>query len=112
MVWILLSPVPYEASGEVWVEELRRTEPEQKMGAFGQLPPELHKVIVNALAQSNNLEQVIEAIKVAGILSGVRYDNLKDFTALMDILAKKFPDMSRQEIAAKFDTEIARSIES
>ncbi len=74
-----------------------------KMGAFGDLPEDVHKVIVQSLATSNNLEQTIEAIKVAGALQGVRYDNLKDFTKLVHILAKKF-SVPTEKVATVFKT--------
>ncbi len=77
-----------------------------KMGAFGDLPEDVHKVIVQALATSNNLEQTIEAIKVASVLRGVRYDNLKDFTKLVHILADKF-NTTTAKIAKEFKTPIA-----
>ncbi len=40
--------------------QLYGMEPEQKMGAFGKLPQELHKEVANALAKSKDLEQAIE----------------------------------------------------
>ncbi len=87
--------------------QLYGMEETQKMGTFGSLPEDIHKVIVQSLATSNNLEQTIEAIKVAGILQGVRYDNLKDFTKLVHILANKF-NVPTEKIAKKFNTPIAQ----
>ena len=89
--------------------QLYGMEPEQKMGAFGELPDELHKEIVNALVESKDLGQVIAAVKVASVLQGVQYNTLEDFTALINILAKKFPDISRKEIAEKFQKNLKYS---
>ncbi len=66
-----------------------------------------NKIISMALPSSDNLDETIKAIKV-GVLRGVRYDNLKTFTALMDVLAKKFPNILRKKIAEKFNTPIAK----
>ena len=81
--------------------------PHPELGAFGQLPEELHKEIVKTLATSNNLEATIGAIKVAGTLQGVRYDNLKDFTRLVNVLADTF-GVSTVEVAKKFNTPTAK----
>ncbi len=78
------------------------------MGDFGDLLPELHGEIVRALAKSKDLGQTIEAIKVAGTLRGLRYDNFKDFTRLVGVLAEKFLDLTREEIAKNFNTPIAK----
>jgi hypothetical protein len=71
--------------------------------------PELQKeIIAAALATTKNLDEAIHMIEKLSILRGIRYDNLKNFTALMNILAKKFPDITRQEIAQKFTLPIAK----
>ncbi len=55
------------------------------------LPQDVRDEIIKmALPSSDNLDETIKAIK-ASVLRGVRYDNLKTFTALMNVLAKKFP---------------------
>lgn len=76
---------------------------------YQDLLPELQqKIIDTALATAKNPDEAIQMIEKLSILHGVRYDNLKNFTALMSILAKKFPDITRQEIAQKFTLPIAQ----
>jgi len=102
-------------AGQLYGMELKRG----NLGAFEQLPEDVHKVIIKALATSNDLEQTIEAIKVASALQGVRYDNLKDFTKLVHILADKFyrptifhglmgPAKSTERVAEMFVTPVAK----
>jgi len=91
------------------VAEAMAGRPEKgNLGDFEQLPEEVHGVIVKALATSNDLEQTIEAIKVASALQGVQYDNLKDFTTLVHILADKF-DIPTAEVAQQFGTPMANT---
>ncbi len=76
---------------------------------IGGLPVDVHnEMIKTALATSDNLEETIKVIQFASALRGIKYDNLKKLTALMDILAKKFPDISRKEFAEKLNTPIAK----
>ncbi len=82
------------ATGQMYGMEPQRG----SLGAFEQLPEELRQEIVKALAKSNDLEQVIGAIKVASIFQGVPYGNLQSATGLVRALTKKFPDKSREEI--------------
>lgn len=71
--------------------------------------PELQKEIITAaLATAKNIDEAIHMIEKLSILGGVRYDNLKNFTTLINIVAKKFPDITRQEIAQKFTLPIAQ----
>jgi len=73
------------------------------------LPKDVHNEIIKmALATSDNLDEAIKAIKVASALRGIKYDNLKKFTALVGVLAQKFPDLSREEIAQNFNTPLAK----
>jgi len=109
------SPVPYEASSEVRVDELRRTGPlypeRGTMGALEELPQDVHNEIIRmAIASSNTLEEAIQAIKVASVLRGVRYnyDNLKDLTHIVDILSNIFPDMPKLIIATKINRQLAK----
>lgn len=79
----------------------------EKMGTFGELPEELHQEIVRALLNSKDLDQVIDAIKVASVLRGVRYDDLADFTKLVHALADKF-NKPTIFVARKFNTPTAK----
>lgn len=104
---------------------------------ISQLSRDLHQKIINtALTTSNTVDEAIKAINGASALYGLKYDTstatdllmkrlpdnideaintvkhlqgttLKDFTALVSILAKKFPDEPRSLIATKFNTPIA-----
>lgn len=90
----------------------------EKMGAFGELPKDIHHEIVKkAIESSKNLEDVIQAINVACAIHGACYDNLKDFTKLVHILADKFDKytifgvikfLSTEIIAEEFGTQIAK----
>jgi hypothetical protein len=78
------------------------------------LPIELKRdIIISALAANGDIDQAVDTIENTSMLYGVQFDklfnNLKDFTALMNVLAKKFPTISRREIAKKFTTPIART---
>jgi len=82
-------------------------EPESGIG-ISDLPQDIHNEIINmALASSNTLEETIKAINVANTLRGARYDNLKDFTKLVHILAKEFGFLPSR-VAEKFKTSTAR----
>lgn len=87
--------------------ELRRSGKDMRtLGDFDELPEDIHQVIVKTLATSNNLEQTIEAINIATVLRGVKYDNLECFTKLVHVLADKFND-GTGEIAKKIKTPIS-----
>jgi len=82
-------------------------EPQEPMGAFAQLPKELHQEIIRkAIESSDTLEEFVKAVNVACALQGVCYDNLKDFTKLMHMLADKF-DTTTHEVAGNFHTSLA-----
>jgi len=94
------------------MEQPREKSPFLEAQNIGDLPKELKQEIINtALASSDNIDEAIKTIKALSALHRVRYDklfnNLKNFTALMDILAEKFPKESRMSIAQEFDTQIA-----
>ncbi len=70
------------------------------------LPEDIRNHIIKmALPSSDTLAEAIQAIK-AGVLRGVRYDNLKDFTKLVHTLSKQF-NMAPFDIAQAFDTQTA-----
>ncbi len=70
---------------------MEQEQPKKDLGAFEQLPEDVHNVIINmAFATSNTLHQTIETIKAMSALRRAQYDNLKDFTKLVHILADKF----------------------
>lgn len=72
------------------------------------LPQDIHNQIVKkAIELSNTIENAIEAVKVACTLQGACYNNLKEFTILIDILEEKFPALSHRQIATKFNTSIS-----
>lgn len=71
--------------------------------------PELQKEIIAAtLAISNTPDEAIHMIEKLSILRGIKYDNLKNFATLINVIAKKFPNITRQEIAQKFTLPIAQ----
>jgi hypothetical protein len=87
------------------VSQLYGMEPEP---VLGELPEDVHNTIIRmALATSDTLEEAIKAIKVASVLRGIRYDNLKSFTKLVHMLANKFPKKDTKTIAKLFGTSIA-----
>lgn len=89
---------------------LNGMEPEQRSKdvCLSNLPEEVYnEIIETALATSSNLSQAIKALKVASVLRGVCYDNLKDFTRIVHILADKF-NVTTQEVALRFDTSLAK----
>lgn len=79
------------------------------------LPRDIHSQILNAAfpESKDNLDEAIKAIKATGAAQGLRYDNLKDFTRLMHVLAKKFNTgphnviNSPYGVAEKFKTPLA-----
>jgi len=90
--------------------ELRRTGQEP---SYATLPKEVkQEIITAALASSETVHQVMNAIKIFSTLHSVQFGklfgNLKSFTALMDILAKKSPDASRKDIAEKLKIPTAK----
>ncbi len=74
------------------------------------LPEDVRNEIFETVFTSgaNTLQGTIDLVKVKSALLGISYDNLKTFTALMDVLAKKFPNILRKKIAEKFNTPIAQ----
>jgi len=90
----------------ICIGQMYGMEPLEPMGSFAQLPKELHEEIIMALLKSKDLEQAVEAIKVACVLRGACYDNLKDFTRLAHIFANQF-NVSTYQIAKKFNTSTA-----
>jgi len=85
-------------------------ESQEPMGTFAQLPKELlhQEIIKQAIESSNTLEEAIKAVKMARALSGVQYDNLKNFTKLVHLLADKF-DTTTHEVANEFNTLLAKN---
>lgn len=78
-------------AGQMYGMEPQNPRPE--LGTFGYLPPELReKIIRDAIASSDTIEEAIKAINAASI-QGVRYDNLKDFMKLARILANKYDNL-------------------
>jgi len=81
---------------------------------FKNLAPEIQVMIIQALNTYDNLDDIINIIKSASLtdwnlnqIINEIYSN-KKFTALVDTLANKFPHITRQEIAKKFGTPIAK----
>lgn len=73
-----------------------------------QLPPELYtEIIRKAVETSNTLEEAVKAVNAASALQGAKYENLKDFTRLVHILANKF-NASTEEVANLFGTKTAQ----
>jgi len=76
------------------------------------LPPEVQVLIIQALKSGNDLDAVIKGIKNASEISKSLkqiinaeygdFSNLKGFTALAHMLAKKFPKENPKTIAEKF----------
>jgi len=76
--------------------------------SYKSLPKELQQeIITQALAVSNDPFQAIEMIEKFSILHGVQFDNIKDFTKLVHILADKF-NVSAQDIAYFFETPVSQ----
>jgi hypothetical protein len=88
--------------------QLYGMEPEQTqgLGYFSGLPKDIHQEIIRALINSKNLEQAVQTVNIASALRGVRYDNIKDFTRLIHMLAKKF-NTSPEKVAMQFKTSVA-----
>jgi len=61
-----------------------------------------------ALTLSKSVDEAINMIKQLSIVHKVQYDNLKDFTKLVHLLANKF-GISTADIASKFNTPIAQT---
>lgn len=71
------------------------------------LPQDVQRVIIKtALERSMGLDAVIETIEALSTIQGVRYDNLKNFTALVHILADIF-NKETEIVAKKFNLQIA-----
>jgi len=82
--------------------------------SYETLLPELKQEIINtALATTKNIDESISMVKQLSIVHNVRYDNLKDFTKLVHLLADKFDkstaDIASKFIASKFNTPIAHT---
>ena len=76
---------------------------------IGSLPKELHDQLIQmAFTTSNNPAETIKAIQFASAVHGVQYDNLKDFTRLVHLLADKF-DTRTDIIANEFRTPAAKT---
>lgn len=92
--------------------ELRRTGPEQKTEYWNLLPKEVQPLVVQALYTSNNPDEAIHAIiamsQTNKALNQLIHGDIKNFTALMNLLAKKFPHGTRKDIAEKFNTAAAQ----
>jgi len=112
------SPVPYEASSEVRVDELRRTGPLYPehgvlAGSWENLPPEVKSLIITAVAQSgDNLDEAIKNIvrfsRVNKKLNSmINLNDLQGFTKIVHMLAGKFKDITIPDIADSFDTLLA-----
>lgn len=80
------------------------------------LPREAQVLIIQALNTGKNPNETIRAIMAASqtskalnqIINEEYHGSIKKFTVLVDLLAKKFPNMSREEIVRKFNTPIAQ----
>jgi hypothetical protein len=72
------------------------------------LPPDMRREIVNkAIESSATLESAVKAVNTACVVHGACYNNLKDFTKLVHMLADKFGNAT-STVANKFGTEIAK----
>lgn len=67
-----------------------------------------HEIIKKAIESSKNIDEAVKAVKVGCTLQGACYNNLKDFTRLMGLLANKFPGEYRNEISKNFNTPVAK----
>jgi len=76
---------------------------------IGNLPTDIHNEMIRlAFATSDNLLDTIKAFQFASALRGIPYDNLKDFTNLVHILANKFKT-TNQVVAENFNTPTAKN---
>jgi len=107
------SAMSVEALCEDWklLSKVGAKSEEPELGInISNLPQNIHdKIIKIVLASSDTLalEETIKAINIASALRVVRYDNLKDFTKLVYILADKF-NVLPNLVAKKFNTSTAR----
>ena len=81
--------------------------------AFKSLLPELQKEVITAALNSNNtIDEAIDQIKRASVFYNVPYDNLfnnlKDLTKFVHMLADKF-NSSTENVANKFGTTTAQT---
>ena len=75
---------------------------------YKQLPPELRQEIINNALAQNNIEDAIKILQGLYTLQhGLSYDNLKNFSRLVHILATKF-NQTPLQIAEQFETPIAQ----
>lgn len=77
---------------------------------YGSLLPELKQNIINTALTlgNNNLTQTIKIIESASAMYGTPlYNNLKDFTKLVHILANKF-NTTTLNVAEQFNSQIAK----
>ena len=96
----------------VCASQLYGMEPEQKPQSWNILPRDVQILIIQALYSNDNPDEAIRAIiamsRTNKAVNQLIHGDIKSFTALVDLLEKKFPKMARQEIAKKFNTSIAK----
>lgn len=96
----------------ICASQLYGMEPEwslQKVAHMSQLPKDIQQKIINkSLELSDNVGQALGMIAKLSILQGIEYNTLPIFNVLMDKLANKFFEYSRQSIARNFGIEIGK----
>lgn len=71
-----------------------------KAERISDLPEDVHnEIIKKALASGDTLSEVMQTVNVASALRGMRYNNLKDFTKLVHILAANTFDTQTDMVA-------------
>lgn len=100
-------------AGQMYGMEQPRN-PQPELSTFQNLPNDVKNLIILAFAQSgDDIDSAIEKIKIASstnkaLKQMINMDNLAGFTVLVGILAEKFPDIPKDDIADKFDLPIAK----
>ncbi len=82
---------------------------------LGKLSPEVQIMIIQSLNEYDNLTDIVKAIKATSLTNQQLnevindiYGNQKGFTALVHLLADKFPEDGTVEIASEFKTPAAQ----
>lgn len=79
---------------------------EKEQPSGGPLVPDVYtEILKKVVERSNTLADAIQAVDIASVLQGIRYDNLKNFTRLVHILADKF-HITTQEAAHKIASSL------
>lgn len=97
---------------ESYSAKASKDRPEQKPESWNLLPKEVQALVIQALYTSSNPDEAIHAIiamsQTNKALNQLIHGDTKNFTALMNLLAKKFPHGTRKDIAEKFNTAAAQ----